>query len=628
MNTFIKSFFAFISTTLTLSTSTAASALCGFMVPRGLLTAKTSEALVSKSSHVVLMREGGRTVLSMRPHYQGPAEDFAMVLPVPELLKKDNVKTLPARIFDDLEASTAPGLKEFDEISTCHLPRPAAKPRGKARVRVKMSSGTPKHTSSSEEVIIEGEFVVGEYEIAILSARESHALEQWLSENGYLVPKGASKVLAPYIAQGMYFFVAKVNADKVTFDSKGNALLSPLRFHYHSHDFSLPVRLGLLNADGEQELLIHILSRHGRYEVANQKNVLIPTDLVVPETTTAHLDAFYNALLDYTWSEHPGAIITEHAWDNRTCEHCIVPRDTPKDYFTFGWDQLVEGTHEQEIRVALVDDAIVTRYPNDVLSNEIEHYAFGKTPHLTQCYSTFLDAREDSLSGRMALTAEITPQGTFTALETPWNDLGDRKLEACVVEEISKWKLDSRLPEKTTSVELLLRFKHEVRRVRRRVTTETPWTVTRLRARYTEETMTEDLVFQQAPSISGGFDAPKGRKSTLTTHRAMQSKANRFQARYLLLYPSSSAPTRCPAGESPEWSWRSLPGKRSTTAVITPTEARKPHALSKAIQKAANEQLEHQTSLTEAKLEEPTELGLEALEHMPKVHRQRRYRRR
>ena len=78
----------------------------------------------------------------------------------------------------------------------------------------------------------------------ILSAEESNGLETWLTTHGYRLPKGASKILASYIAQGMYFFVAKVNADKVKFDDKGNAMLSPLRFHYDTEEFSLPIRLG------------------------------------------------------------------------------------------------------------------------------------------------------------------------------------------------------------------------------------------------------------------------------------------------------------------------------------------------------------------------------------------------
>ena len=66
----------------------------------------------------------------------------------------------------------------------------------------------------------------------------------------------------------MKFFVAKVDPQKVS-SRHGQAALSPLRFHYDSEQFKLPVRLGLINSGGKQDLIVHILARGKRYEVAN-----------------------------------------------------------------------------------------------------------------------------------------------------------------------------------------------------------------------------------------------------------------------------------------------------------------------------------------------------------------------
>jgi hypothetical protein len=67
-------------------------------------------------------------------------------------------------------------------------------------------------------------------------------------------------MMKPYIESGMFFFVAKVNLKKVKREN-GRAVLSPLRFHYDTDTFQLPVRLGLLNARGPQDLIVHILAR-------------------------------------------------------------------------------------------------------------------------------------------------------------------------------------------------------------------------------------------------------------------------------------------------------------------------------------------------------------------------------
>jgi hypothetical protein len=46
-------------------------------------------------------------------------------------------------------------------------------------------------------VKIEAKYLVGEYDILILSAKESSGLKTWLNENGYKIPPGADEVLEP-----------------------------------------------------------------------------------------------------------------------------------------------------------------------------------------------------------------------------------------------------------------------------------------------------------------------------------------------------------------------------------------------------------------------------------------------
>src|SRR4029077_19892593 len=102
----------------------------------------------------------------------------------------------------------------------------------------------------------EAMFEVGEYDVVVLSASDSSGLETWLHDNHYNIPNGASEVLMPYVVNGMKFFVAKVDPQRVTF-ADGQAVLSPLRFHYDTQDFTLPVRLGLLNSQGTQDLIVN-----------------------------------------------------------------------------------------------------------------------------------------------------------------------------------------------------------------------------------------------------------------------------------------------------------------------------------------------------------------------------------
>src|SRR5215470_4216002 len=96
----------------------ASAAFCGFYV------SGADTKLTNNATQVVLMRDGTRTVLSMQNNYQGPPQDFAMVVPVPVVLKKENVKTLSRDVFDRVDQLTAPRLVEYWEQDPCPKPYP------------------------------------------------------------------------------------------------------------------------------------------------------------------------------------------------------------------------------------------------------------------------------------------------------------------------------------------------------------------------------------------------------------------------------------------------------------------------------------------------------------------------
>jgi hypothetical protein len=309
----------------------AAHAFCGFYV------SGADAKLFNNATQVVLMREGKRTVLSMQNNYQGPPEDFAMVVPVPAVLQEENVKTLSDALFDRVDSLAAPRLVEYWEQDPC-APEPEY---DKVAAGVAFAPGTVAEGGAPRDlgVTIEAKFEVGEYQIVILSAKDSTGLDTWLRQEKYKIPEGAEPLLRPYVQSGMKFFVAKVDTKKVKFQN-GQAMLSPLRFHYDSPEFTLPVRLGMINSAGTQDLIVHILARGQRYEVANLPNATIPTNLDVKDEARKRFGEFYAALFDRTQESHPGAVITEYSWDAATCDPCPTPALTPEELATLGYDVL------------------------------------------------------------------------------------------------------------------------------------------------------------------------------------------------------------------------------------------------------------------------------------------------
>ena len=305
-----------------------AQAFCGFYV------SGADGKLFNNATMVVLMRDGQRTVLSMQNNYQGPPENFAMVVPVPQVLQKENVKTLPREIFDHVDQLAAPRLVEYWEQDPCQPPMVyAPMARGSHMMAPPRAAGG----GGGLGVTVEAQFTVGEYDIVILSARDSTGLDTWLRQEKYNFPDQAEPLLRPYVQAGMKFFVAKVDASKVTFQD-GMAMLSPLRFHYDSDAFSLPVRLGLVNSNGTQDLIVHILAKGTRYEVANYPNVTVPTNLDVLPEARGEFGAFYAALFDRTIEESPRAVVTEYAWDASSCDPCPTPSLSMQELATLGAD--------------------------------------------------------------------------------------------------------------------------------------------------------------------------------------------------------------------------------------------------------------------------------------------------
>jgi MYXO-CTERM domain-containing protein len=325
---------AFVS----LSATRDAGAFCGFYV------SGADAKLTNDATQVVLMRDGTRTVLSMQNNYQGPPQDFAMVIPVPVVLQKENVKTLERGVFDRVDQLTAPRLVEYWEQDPCPRPMPVMRDGvGHGRLY-----GPPPPASMAvakpAAVKIEAQFSVGEYDIVVLSATDATALDTWLRQNNYKIPAGAEPYLRPYVQMGMKFFVAKVNIAKVRFERIGNgpeqAILSPIRFHYDSDAFNLPIRLGLINSAGTQDLVVTILARNQRYEVANYDNVAIPTNIDVSDATRKEFGAFYTTLFDETMAKHPRAVVTEYSWQTTSCDPCPTPPLQPGELVTLGADVL------------------------------------------------------------------------------------------------------------------------------------------------------------------------------------------------------------------------------------------------------------------------------------------------
>ena len=305
-----------------------AAAFCGFYV------AKADSKLFNKSSKVVLARDGDTTAITMASDYEGEPKEFAVVIPVPTFIERKQIGVVEMKTIDHLDAFTAPRLVEYHDEDPCSpvvamMRRNALPASPTAVAAMKFADGRYKG------VTIEANYDVGEYDVSILSANESDGLVNYLTDNGYRIPVGADAVLGSYIKQKMRFFIAKVNIERM--QGLNNGYLRPLQVRYETAKFMLPLRLGTVNSNGPQDLIILALGKNGRIETANYRTVKLPSNIEVPLYIKQEFGPFYKAMFERAVErENMQAVFVEYAWDMGWCDPCAADPLTNKELVELG----------------------------------------------------------------------------------------------------------------------------------------------------------------------------------------------------------------------------------------------------------------------------------------------------
>ncbi len=344
---------------MSLLITTKAWAFCGFYV------AKADAKLYNQASQVAIARNGNRTVLTMANDYQGEVKDFAIVVPVPVVLQENQVQISDSKIVERLDAFSAPRLVEYFDPDPCaqiwqtedSLRAPSAASAQRA---------APQQSNGALGVTVESQFTVGEYDIVILSARESGGLETWLTQNGYRIPQGARQLLQPYIRQRLKFFVAKVNLEE--YETSGYQSLRPIQIRYESPRFMLPIRLGMVNAQSAQDLIVYILSPQGQAEVTNYRTVKVPSDAEVPLYVKEEFSDFYKSLFATVYSrEGKNVAFVEYAWDMAGCDPCSAEPLTPDELRQAGAFWVTPETPQNVFLTRLHVRYTRDRFPEDLV---------------------------------------------------------------------------------------------------------------------------------------------------------------------------------------------------------------------------------------------------------------------
>ncbi|MFM8293535.1 MAG: DUF2330 domain-containing protein [Microcystaceae cyanobacterium] len=428
MKNFLKRcFFGLVLGISLLCFSQSAWAFCGFYV------SKADSKLYNQASQVIIARNGQRTILTMANDYQGEAKDFALVVPVPTILKKEQVNIGDRQIIDRLDAFSAPRLVEYFDSNPCQV-YPEAVFDGMTRnAAPSMTAGKGARSNEALGVTIEEKFSVGEYDILILSAKESNGLATWLNQNDYQIPQGATPVLEAYIKQGLKFFVAKVNLKE--YSRQGFQALRPLMMAYESPKYMLPIRLGMANAKGPQDLLIYLLSPQGTAEVTNYRTVKVPSDVEIPEFIKSEFGSFYKAMFKKSYQKAGrNVIFLEYAWNMANCDPCSAEPLTPEELKKAGVFWLENGGNSRR-------SMPFNPNGNVFITRLHVRYTPDKFPEDLQFQST---ANQNSFQGRYVLRHPYTGEMNCPAARDYRQQVKKRQeQEAKTLANLTSWGIDS-----------------------------------------------------------------------------------------------------------------------------------------------------------------------------------------
>ncbi|MCC6139204.1 MAG: DUF2330 domain-containing protein [Nitrospira sp.] len=399
-------------------------AFCGFYV------GKADTKLFNKASEVAIARHDNKTVITMANDFNGDVKEFAMVVPVPAVLEKEQIHIGDPALLKHLADYSAPRLVEYFDENPCLRDDLMQDRMGAMKNRVPAAAESTSERNRVLGVTVDAQYLVGEYDILILSAKDSAGLEAWLAENGYKIPTGASAVLHSYLKQNLKFFVAKVNLGEQA--KLGLTHLRPLQIAFESPKFMLPIRLGTVNADGAQELFIYFLTKQGRVETTNYRTARLPESQEIPLYVKDQFGDFYRDLFtQQVKRESQRGVFLEYAWDMNWCDPCAADPLSAEELRGLGvfWQSNFSGPQRGR-NMPMAQNVFLTRlhvrydaahFPEDLMFQETSDRSNFQARYILRHPWTGTDECAAATAYRQQLRERYEKEAQRLATLTGWN---------------------------------------------------------------------------------------------------------------------------------------------------------------------------------------------------------------
>ncbi len=178
--------------------------------------------------------QDGTEDLVVQVTYEGDAEEFAWVLPLPARPNEDYGKVGGA-LFHELSELTAP-------------PPTGGRGAEEGEATVPTAPG----------VVVLQRKEVGDFETVVLAATDPNALVNWLKGNDFAQPPEAEPIIKQYVDEAWYFVAARIKAPTPEAAERlRSGTIAPVHFTFSSDRIVYPMRLTAINP-GSVEVLLYI----------------------------------------------------------------------------------------------------------------------------------------------------------------------------------------------------------------------------------------------------------------------------------------------------------------------------------------------------------------------------------
>ena len=256
-----------------------------------------SRVPIDQSGEKILFIRDEQTLTAIvQIQYQGAAENFSWVVPVPA---KPEVSTSSDELFSRLEPAT-----QVQVRLTASRTEGACRASGGLFTAEANSVAAPLMADMARggvHVVEKG--LVGPFEKTILTADSAESLRSWLDENQYVLPPRFDEVVQGYVKPGYHFVALKLRQDRGVGD------LVPVVLRYSTGRPCIPLVLTSIAARDDMPITAYVLGK-GRAVPTNYRHVRI---------NEARLDWFnggsnYNQLVTEAVNEAGGrAFVTDCA---------------------------------------------------------------------------------------------------------------------------------------------------------------------------------------------------------------------------------------------------------------------------------------------------------------------------